>query len=170
MKNASFQRLDVLSSWPKVDFLFSRVARLGLLCALSICMGLTGNLAQASGCRYSHSSQSQLFQAGSQSRFARFFLWSSGSVQRIYEDGRFVYYQVPTEPPPCDGPSCRPAEPGTSFQSATTVESQRLTVDAKRTAATPIPPAASRPLCSVEQQCAPSHVLDGPLRPPCTPG
>ncbi|MFN3191701.1 MAG: hypothetical protein ACE361_14415 [Aureliella sp.] len=80
----------------------------GFVCAPSAAL--------ASGCDYRHGGDEVLMSGASSGRIASFYWWTQGPVIRVYENGRFSYYQAPTKQSPCEGPDCRGTPSKSTFQ------------------------------------------------------
>lgn len=99
------------------------------LFALSSFLFGASSTANAAGCHYQQFQGVQTFEGGKDGRFAQFYLWSSGPVMRVYEGGRIVYYQVPTQTLPCKGPNCNGSEPTNTMKVVASPSTQRVTLD-----------------------------------------
>ncbi len=134
-----------------------------LLCVVS-------EATHASGCHYQPVGEKvvsgEQFTGGKDGRVAQFYMWTTGPMRRVYEGGRFFYFQMPTEQMPCDGPNCRPSENNFSLQPSATTELPRLVLDGQFGSKCLFPPANSSPLlawCRTDlSQPAPEDLL----RPP----
>lgn len=136
---------------------------------LWICFALTllstSNNALA-GCHYQGSAQQETFQGGTDGRYAEYCWWSQGRLQRVYEGGRMVYYQIPSESVPCEGPNCRGSEPSESVRLVTTSPSHRVSLDLAMDRRELPAPTRTQRLQYADALQIISPTLDGILRPP----
>ena len=142
------------------------ILRAGLVSCL---LGLLG--AQASygaGCQQS-ADRSNLFEGGQAGRLPRCGWWTKGPLVRIYEAGKFRYFQVPTGKAPCHGPSCRGSAPEHTFTLPATNESNRVNLLCDQVSGRELfVPAPGRRHATETFIPPTSPVLAGPLRPPRT--
>ena len=118
------------------------------------------------GCHYNDEPRRFVFQAPAEGHFVENGLWTHGKVRRVYEDGQFRYFAVPSNGIPCNGPHCGVPENDNSLTTTSRGTSPRL--------ADCVPP--SKQTFYLQQSTAgrrlaaglvpPCPSLDGILRPP----
>ncbi len=93
--------------------------------------------------------------------------WTGDGVRRVYEGGRFTYYQVLGGALPCHGPSCdgRPAR--TSFTVVVSIDTQRVSPPFSQPIARCLPARLrAQRLCFDSGVSHSNPILPGPFRPP----
>lgn len=97
--------------------------------------------------------------------------WTVGPVERLYEGGRFIYYQVSTPLRPCNQPGCRGSVPEPKMSMPSATHSNRVSTLSLRSAnaiTTLLPDSSCEIRADGEFDAWVNPILDGPLRPPCT--
>lgn len=134
--------------------------------ALFVLLLLFPGRSLAAGCHLSAGEFSKSFDGRLAQHQAQWSWWTSGQVNRLYENGRFTYYSIPSDQKPCNGPSCEGSTPSSSWTPVSRIESNRVSLELMRTSGLFQPMVRSIPmsLSLTSQYKAP--VLSGPLRPP----
>ncbi|QDV27683.1 hypothetical protein Q31a_60760 [Aureliella helgolandensis] len=120
----------------------------------------------AAGC-HSQPLPQTYFAGGTVHTLAAWVPWTTGSVQRVYTEGKLVYFPLILDgSSPCRGPNCDGAPPSPSFSSPALVESQpTLAVGLPSAPVELLPQPCSRSQLSADGATS-SPVLAGPWKPP----
>jgi len=139
-----------------------------VMCAFFVGLLASALNAHAAGCHYAAvASSAELHAGGQPGKLAQTAWWSTAKVRCVYDSGKLVYFQVPSDGLPCHGPGCRGKSPEDRMQAPVVVESQRQNLFGELAEQLPSgnrPPIAVRAHEVVESS---SPVLSGLFRPPC---
>lgn len=142
--------------------------RVGMLCLLLA--SVFANSSHA-GCHRLDSQPGKLHFSGfTPETLAEVAWWTVGPVERFYEGGRFIYYEVSTPLRPCNQPGCRGSAPEPVMSIPPIAGSTRVTLLAGQrcTSFVSLPDVDVRRKVSLSVSAWVNPILDGPLRPPCS--
>lgn len=125
----------------------------------------TASTAQAAGCRYSSNSP-EVFYGHQQGVIAQDYWWTTGPLQRIYEDGKLLYFQIPLGRPPCHGPDCNASDPISTSTTTFIVSSHRINFASSASSPAYAPMEPQDRIAPLQDVLPASPILSGPFKPP----
>ena len=144
-----------------------RVVVVGLILCFSVTLTTNAQAGCKLGTRAEAKEQFPGFQVETLPKWS---WWTLGPVERVYEGGRFIYYQVPTPFRPCNSPKCRGSIPEPAMSMPPLHQSSRVNLMSCGAALHQI-------LLNAGDECQrvveiriewANPSADRPLRPPCS--